>query len=83
MFEVGLGFQEELGEVFGHLLTDRVLQGSHVRSVQRLKFRGVIQCVGEWDTTWRGKSGPHAASHVCRAAHSPSPHAVKRKKRIR
>ena len=36
MFEVGLGFQEELGEVFGHLLTDRVLEGAHVRPVQRL-----------------------------------------------
>ena len=35
-FEVGLGFQEELGEVFGHLAADRVLEGSHVRSVQRL-----------------------------------------------
>ena len=36
MFEVGLDFQEELGEVFGHLLTDRVLEGAHVRPVQRL-----------------------------------------------
>ena len=36
MFEVGLGFQEELGQVFGHLLTDRVLEGEHVRPVQRL-----------------------------------------------
>ena len=115
-FEVGLGFQEELGEVFGHLVADRALEGSHVRSVQRLcvtcevplhvaqfdvwpglahdaaKFlrnvprttsQGissaspgracmsvsiasimsrrascVIQCVGEWVTSWRGKSGP-------------------------
>ena len=37
-------FQEELGEVFGHLAADRPLEGSHVRSVQRLcvyavKFR--------------------------------------------
>ena len=36
MFEVGLDFQEELGEVFGHLLADRVLEGAHVRPVQRL-----------------------------------------------
>ena len=35
-FEVGLDFQEELGEVFGHLLADRVLEGAHVRPVQRL-----------------------------------------------
>ena len=36
MFEVGLDFQEELGEVFGYLLADRVLEGAHVRPVQRL-----------------------------------------------
>ena len=36
MCEVGLGFQEELGEVFGYLLADRVLEGAHVRPVQRL-----------------------------------------------
>ena len=36
MFEVGLGFQDELGEVFGHLVADRALEGSHVRPVQRL-----------------------------------------------
>ena len=35
MFEVGLDFQEELGEVFGYLLADRVLEGAHVRPVQR------------------------------------------------
>ena len=118
-FEVGLGSKEELGEVFGHLAADRTLEGSHVRSVQRLcvhcevpldvaqfdVWRGVvhdaakflrnvllctiqnqepgyqlsvtracvhvrvnrvdhvlesvvIQCVGEWDMSWRGKSGP-------------------------
>ena len=28
MFEVGLGFQEELVEVFGQLLADRVLEGA-------------------------------------------------------
>ena len=33
---VGLDFQEELGEVFGHLLAGGVLEGSHVRPVQRL-----------------------------------------------
>ena len=120
VFEVGLGFQEELGQMFGHLAADRTLEGSHVRSVQRLclprevlldvaqfdvragsraqhceipkqravaqsrsKSQGVslaspgracmsvsiasikskrasclIQCVGEWYTSWRGKSGP-------------------------
>ena len=31
MFEVGLDFQEELGEVFGYLLADRTLEGAHVR----------------------------------------------------
>ena len=36
MFEVGLGFTEELGEVFGYLLADRILEGAHVRPVQRL-----------------------------------------------
>ena len=36
MFEVGLDFQEEFGEVFGYLLADRVLEGAHVRTVQRL-----------------------------------------------
>ena len=36
MFEVGLDCQEELGEVFGRLLTDRVLEGAHVRPLQRL-----------------------------------------------
>ena len=35
MFGVGLHFQEELGEVFGYLLADRVLEGAHVPSVQR------------------------------------------------
>ena len=35
-FEVGLGFHEELGEVFGRFAADRVREGSHVRSVQRL-----------------------------------------------
>ena len=35
-FEVGLDFHEELGEMFGHLAADRALEGSHVRSVQRL-----------------------------------------------
>ena len=119
-FEVGLDFQEELDEVFGHLLTDRILEGAHVRLVQRTSvFREVpldvaqfevrpgvahdasnsttmrcgaqcrttsqdvnsaspgrasmsvsiasimskrascvIQCVGEWDTSWRKKCGP-------------------------
>ena len=36
MFEVGLDLQEELVEVFGYLLADRVLEGAHVRPVQRL-----------------------------------------------
>ena len=34
--EVGLYFQEELGEVFGHLAADRVLEGSYVRSGEQL-----------------------------------------------
>ena len=38
-FEVGLDFQEELGEVFGHLLADRVLEGKrNVRPVQLLSI---------------------------------------------
>ena len=43
-FEVGLGFQEELGEVFG-LAADLVLEGSHVRLVQRpsVRFVGVTR----------------------------------------
>ena len=50
MFEVGLGFQEELGEVFGHLLTDRVLEGAHVRPVQRLSVsREVSLDVAQFD----------------------------------
>ena len=54
MFEVGLGFQEELGEVFGHLLADRVLEGSHVRSVQRLSVpREVPLHVAQFDV-WPG-----------------------------
>ena len=45
-FEVGLGFQEELGEVFGHLAADGVLEGSHVRSVQRLCVRCAVPLLG-------------------------------------
>ena len=45
-FEVGLGFQEELGEVFGHLAADRVLERSHVRSVQRLCVRCAVPLLG-------------------------------------
>ena len=45
-FEVGLGFQEELGEVFGHLAADRVLEGSHVRLVQRLCVRCAVPLLG-------------------------------------
>ena len=32
MFEVGLDFQEELDEVFGHLAADRTLEGSPPRA---------------------------------------------------
>ena len=47
MFEVGLGFQ---GEVFGHLLADRVLEGAHVRPVQRLSVsREVPLDVAQFD----------------------------------
>ena len=50
MFEVGLDCQEELGEVFGHLLTDRVLEGAHVRPVQRLSVsREVPLDVAQFD----------------------------------
>ena len=50
MFEVGLDFQEELGEVFGHLLADRVLEGGHVRPVQRLSVsREVPLDVAQFD----------------------------------
>ena len=50
MFEVGLDFQEELGEVFGHLLADRLLEGAHVRPVQRLSVsREVPLDVAEFD----------------------------------
>ena len=45
-FEVGLGLQEELGEVFGHLVADRALEGSHVRSVQRLCVRCEVPLLG-------------------------------------
>ena len=49
-FEVGLDFQEELGEVFGHLLADRVLEGAHVRPVQRLSVsREVPLDVAQFD----------------------------------
>ena len=46
MFEVGLDFQEELGEVLGHLAADRALEGSHVRSVQRLCVRYEVPLLG-------------------------------------
>ena len=50
MLEVGLDFQEELGEVFGHLLADRVLEGAHVRPVQRLSVsREVPLDVAQFD----------------------------------
>ena len=50
MFEVGLGFQEELGEVFGHLLADRGLESAHVRPVQRLSIsREVPLDVAQFD----------------------------------
>ena len=50
MFEVGLDFQEELGEVFGHLVADRVLEGAHVRRVQRLSVsREVPLDVAQFD----------------------------------
>ena len=50
MFEVGLDFQKELGEVFGYLLADRVLEGSHVRPVQRLSVsREVPLDVAQFD----------------------------------
>ena len=53
-FEVGLGFQEELGEVFGHLAADRTLEGSHVRPVQRLSVsREVPLDVAQFDE-WPG-----------------------------
>ena len=45
-FEVEPGFQEELGEVFGHLAADRTLEGSHVRSVQRLCLRCDVPLLG-------------------------------------
>ena len=49
-FEVGFDFQEELGEVFGHLLADRVLEGAHVRPVQRLSVsREVPLDVAQFD----------------------------------
>ena len=45
-----LDFQEELGEVFGHLLADRVLEGAHVRPVQRLSVsREVPLDVAQFD----------------------------------
>ena len=54
MFDIGLDFQEELGEVFGHLLADRVLEGAHVRPVQRLSLpRGVPLHVAQFDV-WPG-----------------------------
>ena len=46
MFEVGLDFQEELGEVFGYLLADRVLEGAYVRPVQRLCVRYEVPLLG-------------------------------------
>ena len=50
MLEVGLDFQQELGEVFGHLLADRVLEGAHVRPVQRLSVsREVPLDVAQFD----------------------------------
>ena len=53
-FEVGLGFQEELGEVFDHLKADRTLEVSHVRSVQRLCVcREVPLHVAQFDV-WSG-----------------------------
>ena len=51
-FEVGLGFQEELSEVFGHLAA--ALEGSHVRSVQRLCVRREVPLdVAQFDV-WPG-----------------------------
>ena len=50
MFEVGLGFQEEIGEVFDQLLADQVLEGVHVRPVQRLSVsREVPLDVAQFD----------------------------------
>ena len=50
MFEVGLDFQEELGEVFGHLAADRALKGAHARPVQRLSVsREVPLDVAQFD----------------------------------
>ena len=49
-FKVGLDFEEELGQVFGHLLADRVLAGAHVRPVQRLSVsREVPLDVAQFD----------------------------------
>ena len=36
----------EVGEVFGHLAADRVLEGSHVRLVQRLCVRCAVPLLG-------------------------------------
>ena len=50
MFEVGLDFHEELVEVFGHLAADGVLEGAHVRPVQRLNVsREVPLDVAQFD----------------------------------
>ena len=62
MLEVGLGFQEELGEVFGHLAADRVLEGSHVRSVQRLCVRCAVPLLG---VTRGARSCPRQSRRSC------------------
>ena len=61
-FEVGLGFQEELGEVFGHLAADGTLEGAHVRQVQRLCVRCEVPLdVAQFDE-WPGVAHDAAKS---------------------
>ena len=54
MFDVGLDTQEELGEVFGPFAADRILEGSHVRSVLRLCVRCEVPLRVEQCDVWPG-----------------------------
>ena len=66
MFEVGLGFQEELGEVFGHLAQESVLRDPVRRGVgHELARKEWSMRVHSVALTLMDKLCPHGASHVC------------------
>ena len=74
MLEVGLDFQEELGEVFGHLLADRVLEGAHVRPVQRLSVsREVPLDVAQFDLRPGVAHDTAKIPQQCAVVHNPEP----------